>query len=285
MLAQASHPEPDDVDGDEVRNEVDNCPNDRNGSQVDTDADGRGDACDSDDDNDGVPDAAPDDCRVVANPDQTDSDGDGFGDACPPVDNDDDGVVNSDDNCDTTANPDQADLDGDDKGDLCDRDRDGDRFDDQFDNCPTVYNLSPTTWIGDGQIDDQLDARRRRHRNHMRPGRVGRSGRAPGATLGATPRRGGDRVRPRLTVGVGRSYRMAEIRAGSRRADPLLGGLRRHGRASVSRRDARRLRLAARTVGPAARRRLGGAAPPTRSPASARPPGARSRAAGACAPR
>ena len=154
---QARHPEPNDVDGDEVRNEVDNCPEDRNGSQIDTDGDGPGDACDADDDNDGVADATPDNCRVVANPDQVDTDGDGYGDACPPVDDDSDGVVNTDDNCDVTANPGQEDLDGDDKGDACDRDRDGDRFDDQYDNCPTVYNLEPNDVDGDGQIDDQLD--------------------------------------------------------------------------------------------------------------------------------
>ena len=231
VLAQASHPEPNDVDGDEVRNEVDNCPNDRNGSQVDTDGDGPGDACDSDDDNDGVPDAAPDNCRVVANPDQADTDGDGFGDACPPVDDDDDGVVNSDDNCDTTANPDQADLDGDDKGDACDRDRDGDRFDDQYDNCPTVYNLEPNDVDGDGQIDDQLDGDGDGIGTACDPGRVGHPAGTPGATLSAPAARGGGscpatpdrRRRPQLPHG--RDPR------GSRGADPLLGGLRGHGRA------------------------------------------------------
>ena len=144
------------MDGDEVKDEVDNCPTVKNGSQIDTDGDGDGDACDEDDDNDGVLDGS-DNCRIDHNPDQTDTDGNGYGDACPPVDSDQDGVINDDDNCDFIDNPEQEDLDGDDKGDVCDTDMDGDRFHNDFDNCPTVYNLEPTDIDGDGLINDQLD--------------------------------------------------------------------------------------------------------------------------------
>ena len=69
----------------------DNCPEDANPDQTDTDGDEMGDACDPDDDNDGVPDGA-DNCSTRPNTDQADSDGDGIGDACES-DDDDDGVV------------------------------------------------------------------------------------------------------------------------------------------------------------------------------------------------
>lgn len=71
-----------DVDGDGIDNEVDNCPTVPNEDQSNTDmADDGGDACDTDDDNDGIDDVD-DNCRRIANPLQEDANGDGCGDAC-----------------------------------------------------------------------------------------------------------------------------------------------------------------------------------------------------------
>ncbi|OGZ08326.1 MAG: hypothetical protein A3C93_05990 [Candidatus Lloydbacteria bacterium RIFCSPHIGHO2_02_FULL_54_17] len=80
-----------DHDYDTVFDEADNCPADANIRQENSDGDEEGDACDADDDNDGVNDEASetdegtlsaDNCPVTANEDQLDSDSDGTGDAC-----------------------------------------------------------------------------------------------------------------------------------------------------------------------------------------------------------
>ena len=44
----------DDIDGDGICGDIDNCVDTANSDQIDTDGDTEGDACDSDDDNDGV---------------------------------------------------------------------------------------------------------------------------------------------------------------------------------------------------------------------------------------
>ena len=104
----------DDIDGDGICDEEDNCREYANADQMDTDGDGFGDGCDNcpdfanadqmDADGDGFGDGC-DNCPDFANADQTDADGDGFGDGC--------------DNCPDLANADQADADGDGVGDAC----------------------------------------------------------------------------------------------------------------------------------------------------------------------
>ena len=118
---------------------------------VDTDNDGTGDLCDTDDDNDGVLDID-DNCPLVANADQADADGDGDGDVCD-ADDDDDGVLDVDDNCQFSANPLQEDSDGDGLGDVCDDDVDGDGVDNSLDNCPTDANPVQVDTDSDGMGD------------------------------------------------------------------------------------------------------------------------------------
>jgi hypothetical protein len=133
---------------------LDNCLWVDNPDQSNVDNDEFGDACDEDDDNDGLLDAE-DNCPLVANNSeddpQTDSDNDGIGDAC--------------DLCPNQNDADQRDSDGDGVGDACDSDGDGDGICDPGrvqsyegectgqDNCPFTPNPAQADRDGDGSGD------------------------------------------------------------------------------------------------------------------------------------
>jgi hypothetical protein len=143
-----------DDDNDGVVDPSDNCPLTFNTNQQNLDGDGAGDACDSDDDGDSVPDAT-DNCPVNANAGQQNNDLDSNGgDVCDP-DDDNDGITDGVDNCPFVSNPGQADVDNDGIGNACDpnTDGDGDGIDDGADNCPFVFNPNQDDLDGDGLGD------------------------------------------------------------------------------------------------------------------------------------
>ncbi|MCB1214373.1 MAG: trypsin-like serine protease [Deltaproteobacteria bacterium] len=109
-----------DMDADGVFDDVDNCPNSSNASQLDTDNDGQGNACDDDDDGDGLLDTYEVN-TLGTDPLNPDTDGDGLSDTVEwfinsdPTnpDTDGDGLNDYDEIYLYETDPREADTDGD----------------------------------------------------------------------------------------------------------------------------------------------------------------------------
>jgi hypothetical protein len=155
-----------DTDADTLGDFLDNCPAAANSDQLNTDGDNLGNACDADDDNDGLSDTQEaslgtnplvmdtdsdtvgdkiDNCPINPNSNQLDTDTDQLGDVC---DNDDDAdnIVDANDNCPLTANSDQADSDSNGVGDACDG------------PIPTISGLWLQSFVATGQEFDQTNS-------------------------------------------------------------------------------------------------------------------------------
>ncbi len=105
-----------DVDGDREPDVTDNCPTEANADQQDADRDGLGDACDPDDDNDGIPDGQDFEMQRSR---KLDTDNDGKDNLSDP-DIDGDGIPNTRDrfifDSDNDSTPNLIDTDDDDDG-------------------------------------------------------------------------------------------------------------------------------------------------------------------------
>ena len=137
-----------DTDSDGVGDNADNCLDVKNTDQLDTDNDSLGNACDEDDDNDGVIDEL--DALPLDTSEQIDTDADGIGNNAD-LDDDNDGVPDTLDTFSLDPNE-QLDTDFDGVGNNSDTDDDNDGVDDDNDAYP-LNNLYSADSDGDGMPD------------------------------------------------------------------------------------------------------------------------------------
>jgi hypothetical protein len=161
LIACGSDSEGPDTDGDTIPDARDNCPAIANTDQLNTDGGEKGNACDLDDDNDGVldeQDAFPldateskdtdsdtigdntDNCPILANTNQLNTDGDSAGDACDDLPQD---------------ASDTQDFDGDKIGNTADTDDDNDKTLDVNDAFP--FDATEQADIDQDGIGDNKD--------------------------------------------------------------------------------------------------------------------------------
>ena len=142
----------DDLDG--VMNDVDNCPNTSNPNQEDFDGDDIGDVCDNDIDGDNI---LNDDDECPNTPVGEIVNAAGCSES--QLDDDSDGVMNDVDNCPNTSNQNQQDVDGDGIGDVCDDDVDGDTILNDVDECPNTSagEIVNAAGCSESQLDDDSD--------------------------------------------------------------------------------------------------------------------------------
>ncbi len=150
-----------DFDNDGYTDGVDNCPRDSNPNQFDSDGDLWGDACDDDDDNDGVGDewdeCSPGETGWYANS-NTDHDSDGCQDNSEDFDDDEDGILDQYDDCKKGPVGWVSTIENDEDQNGCeDLDSDGDGWVDQLDICPSISDDQAdldNDGIGDACEDD-----------------------------------------------------------------------------------------------------------------------------------